>query len=176
MDQSVAPQSEEDLAAAVTAFYDRAVREVYRYFHRATAGDGRLTEDLTQETFLACVRAAGRGERDSLTMPWLMGVARHKLVDHYRRRRREEHKLTLAWSAAPPEAVEPDPDMTGADALRALGRLSDSHRVVLVLRYLDDLPVARVAATIGKSVRATESLIVRARRALDQIVAEGRHG
>ncbi len=159
-----------DLRTDVAAFYDRSVREVYRYFHRATAGDRRLTEDLTQETFMACVRAAREGVTDATTMPWLMGVARHKLIDHYRRRTREERKLSLVWSSRPDDHTSTTFDVTDDEALTALASLSDQHRLVLVLRYVDDLTVSEVAAAIGRSVRATESLIVRARHALEQIV------
>lgn len=44
-------------AAAFASFYDGAVREVYRYFHRATAGDRLVAEDLTQETLWASAQA-----------------------------------------------------------------------------------------------------------------------
>jgi RNA polymerase sigma-70 factor (ECF subfamily) len=98
-------------------------------------------------------------------MPWLMGVARHKLVDHYRRHGREERKLSLAWSSAGDVATLPF-DVTSAEAVHALSRLSSEHRLVLALRYLDDLTVADVADMIGRSIGATESLIGRARHAL----------
>jgi RNA polymerase sigma-70 factor (ECF subfamily) len=165
-----------DLRTAVAAFYDRTIDEIYRYFHRATAGDRRLTEDLTQETFMACVRAAGEGVADALTMPWLMGVARHKLVDHYRRKSRDERRLMLAWTARPIEGGESVFDLTGDDVLSMLSKLSDLHRLVLVLRYVDDLPVSDVAREIGRSVHATESLLVRARQSLEQLVKGTDHG
>lgn len=165
-----------DLRSTVAAFYERSIREVYRYFHRATAGDRRLTEDLTQETFMACVRAVGDGVPDALTMPWLMGVARHKLIDHYRRTTREERRLALAWSSRGGDADESAFDVDGEDVVAALARLSPLHRLVLVLRYVDDLPVSEVAREIRRTVHATESLLVRARHALERSVTEGRHG
>jgi RNA polymerase sigma-70 factor, ECF subfamily len=149
---------------AVTDFYRRHVTEVYRYFVRATGGDARLSEDLTQETFMACVRSSRAGTDDALTMPWLMGVARHKLIDQYRRQRRERDKLGRFDALPRPlDTAAPSP---GDHVLDALSHLSPVHRLVLVLRYVDDLSTAEVAVAIGKSLRATESLVVRARQAL----------
>jgi RNA polymerase sigma-70 factor, ECF subfamily len=169
-DATVLHGDQPDLRAELTSFYNVALHEVYRYFHRGTAGDRRVTEDLTQETFMACVDAAGRGNRNALTMPWLMTVARNKLVDHYRRTNREVRKLSLVWSARHDEE-EPEPfRLSDAAALQALCRLAPLHRLVLVLRYVDDLPVHEIAIAIKRSVRATESLLVRARQALEEIV------
>jgi RNA polymerase sigma-70 factor (ECF subfamily) len=39
------------------------------------------------------------------------------------------------------------------------------HRSALTLRYVDDLPVPEVAETLGRTVHATEALLVRARNA-----------
>jgi RNA polymerase sigma-70 factor (ECF subfamily) len=50
--------------------------------------------------------------------------------------------------------------------VQALTGLSAEHRLVLVLKYLDDLSVVQIAATLGKSPQAVESLLARARRAL----------
>ena len=47
---------------------------------------------------------------------------------------------------------------------RALGELAEVERCVLVLHHLDGLSVADVADSIGRSMRATESLLARARR------------
>ena len=46
-----------------------------------------------------------------------------------------------------------------------LGRLGPHHRAALTLRYLDDLPVPQVASLLGRTVHATEALLVRARSA-----------
>src|SRR5690349_12524460 len=74
----------EDPGDALLAIYDRAVPEVYGYLlprcpNRTTA------EDLTAETFLAAVSAVQRDAVPQMTVAWLVGVARHKLVDHWRR-------------------------------------------------------------------------------------------
>jgi DNA-directed RNA polymerase specialized sigma24 family protein len=47
-----------------------------------------------------------------------------------------------------------------------------AERAALTVRYLDGLPVAEVAACLGRSVRATETLLVRARAALRQVYRE----
>ncbi len=159
--------------AAFAAFYDRSVAEVFRYFYKAAAGDRRLAEDLTQETFMAAVRAFQSGQVETMSINWLIVVARHKLIDHYRRLNREERKLTLAWS----ERAVHDDESVGftideAEAITLLDCLSPIHRLVLVLRYLDDLPVSEVADSIGRSVTATESILVRARQSLGRKMRE----
>ena len=63
--------------------YDSSLGDVYRYLLRRTP-DTVTAEDLTAETFLAAAAAAKQGKAD-LNVAWLIGVARHKLVDHWRR-------------------------------------------------------------------------------------------
>ena len=97
-------------------------------------------------------------------MAWLIGTARHKLVDHWRRKEREERSLRLVGNS--PAAA--DPWEVRLDALRdqqVLESLAPQHRAVLTLRYLDDLPVPQVAALLERTVHATEALLVRARTA-----------
>jgi RNA polymerase sigma-70 factor (ECF subfamily) len=148
------------------SLYDRALPEIYGYL-LSRCGQRALAEDLTAETFLAAVRAEQDG-RGPTSVPWLIGTARHKLVDHWRRREREERGLRLLDGGSP--ATE-DPWDAQLDALRAaevLDRLSPAHRAALTLRYLDDLPVPQVAALLGRTLHATEALLVRARTAFRQ--------
>ena len=146
------------------ALYDEALPQVYGYL-LARCGQWAVAEDLTAETFLAAVDAVRAGPAP-LSTGWLIGVARHKLVDHWRRQGREQRALSAAASPAgsPPD----DPWDAQLDALRArevLGRLGPHHRAALTLRYLDDLPVPQVASLLGRTVHATEALLVRARSA-----------
>jgi RNA polymerase sigma-70 factor (ECF subfamily) len=145
------------------SLYDRALPEVYGYL-LARCGQHALAEDLTAETFLAAVRAEQDGGGPT-TVPWLIGTARHKLVDHWRRREREERGLRLLEGGG---SGDEDPWDAELDALRAqqvLDRLAPAHRAALTLRYLDDLPVPTVAALLGRTLHATEGLLVRARSA-----------
>ena len=142
------------------SLYDQTLPQVYGYL-LARCGSRPVAEDLTAETFLAAVGAAG-----PVTAAWLIGTARHKLVDHWRRTEREQRTLRLV-EGRQGDATE-DPWVERLDALRAqqvLDGLSPQHRAVLTLRYLDDLPVPQVAALLQRTVHATEALLVRARGA-----------
>jgi RNA polymerase sigma-70 factor, ECF subfamily len=118
------------------------------------------------------VIAARSGRPAALTMPWVMGVARHKLVDHYRRAARDERRLALAWAQAPDSVeLEAVDNADPARVLEMMCRLSPEHRLVLVLKYVDELAVQEIATTLHRSLHATNSLLSRARRALATSVA-----
>lgn len=159
-----------DAVRALLALYDDALPVVYGYFVRR-CGDQGTAEDLTSETFLAGMDAARRSDPPPIAMPWLMGVARHKLADHYRRRR------DTVPMADPPEPVGPaddwDAELDRMVAESVLTRLSDPHRAVLVLRYMDDCSVGECAELLGRTVHATEALLVRAKKAFRKEYPEG---
>jgi DNA-directed RNA polymerase specialized sigma24 family protein len=75
--------------AALLALYDSALPEVYGYL-ASRCGDRALAEDLTSETFLAAAAARADAPR---TIGWLIGIARHKLADHWRWRARQDRLL-----------------------------------------------------------------------------------
>lgn len=142
--------------------YDEALPSVHGYLLRR-CGSAPLAEDLTSETFLAAVDALRRDRVPDLTTAWLIGVARNKLVDHWRRQEREERRLAVMEAEPHDDRWEVDLDaLVAHDALAALG---PHHRSALTLRYLDGLPVPEVAAHLDRTVGATEVLLVRARRA-----------
>jgi RNA polymerase sigma-70 factor (ECF subfamily) len=79
------------------------------------------------------------------------------------------------------EAAAPweDPWDAEIDAVRAhavLDSLGPHHRGALVLRYLDGLSVPEVAEALGRTVHATEALLVRARAAFRRAYEEGEDG
>jgi len=57
--------------------------------------DSATAEDLIAETFLAAVAVVHNEVQTELSIPWLIGVARHKLVDHWRRQERQQRMLVL---------------------------------------------------------------------------------
>jgi RNA polymerase sigma-70 factor, ECF subfamily len=160
---------------AFAAFYDATFDAVYRYLSRAVFGNRVLAEDLTQETFASVVSAVRNGSPGTQTLPWVIGVARHKLIDHYRSSEREQRRMSLAWSSGighDDAQLDELASVDTADVVTLMQRLTPAHRLVLVLRYLDELSVEEVASEIGRSVHATESLLARARQALTRSYRE----
>jgi len=144
--------------------YDEAVPQVYGYLVRRCPTDA-LAEDLTAETFLAAVDACRRGTVTRPTPAWLVTIARNKLVDHWRRVAREERGLRLAAEDATTDASEWESALDEQRVLATLDRLGPHHQAALTLRYLDNLSVPEVAEYLGRTVHATEALLVRARSA-----------
>jgi RNA polymerase sigma-70 factor (ECF subfamily) len=154
-----------DPGAALLALYDTALPHVYGYL-LARCGRRALAEDLTAETFLAAVAACRRGSLLEPDIGWLVGIARHKLVDHWRSAEREERGLRAAHQELPDPAGDPwDEHVDALLAREVLAAQSPPHRIALTLRYLDGLPVPEVAAQLGRTVHATEALLGRARTA-----------
>src|SRR5262245_30588096 len=125
---------------------------------------------------MAAVESVRRDSVADLTTAWLIGIARHKLVDHWRRAEREQRRLQAVADdptvAAPPGVDTWDVELDVLAARDALAQLGAHHRSALVLRYLDGLPVPDVAGVLGRTVQATEALLVRARRSFRQIYEE----
>jgi RNA polymerase sigma-70 factor (ECF subfamily) len=96
-------------ATAFVTLYDRHERPVYRFLLRS-AGSAELAADLLQETWLAVVRHAATYEVRARFSTWLYGIARSKLIDHWRARRPE---VSLDEPAAN------DPDETRVEHLEA---------------------------------------------------------
>ncbi|MBV9253019.1 MAG: RNA polymerase sigma factor [Actinobacteria bacterium] len=163
--------SEAAVHANVRALYDDGLEEVYGYLlHRC--GDVSVAEDLTSETFLAAV-AALRKEPAPLNVAWLIGVARHKLVDHWRRQERQQRALQ-AVEGTGADFTDPWPEhLDVLMATRVLAQLGPHHRSALTLRYVDDLPVREVARLLDRTEQATEQLLARARVAFRNAYEKG---
>lgn len=144
-------------------FYDEALPVVYGYFFKRCGGRRDVAADLTQETFLSALQSLEKGGQVEARLPWVVAIARRRLVDHIRRKTKRNS------SQVDDAEIWVGPGWTSDTEVRlidALDRLGDDQRLALILRYVDDLEVGEVAELMGKSVRATESLLVRARASL----------
>lgn len=173
-----APAAEAALDAspqAFRAFYDDALPRVYGYFLHRCGGSVPVAEDLTQETFLAAVLELKKGKGVVTPVAWIYGIARHKLLDHYRRQERAGRELSLAWNEAEVEndLVVPDDEVARERAVTALASVAASQRAALVLCYVDGFSVAETAARLGKSAEAVESLLARGRQSFKRSYREG---
>lgn len=175
MDVNNPPGVRHDPGFALLELYDTALPEVYGYL-LSRCGQRALAEDLTAETFLAAVDAGRRSTAPAeLSVAWLIGVARHKLADHWRRSAREERGLRVVAGELVESADPWDERLDVLAARDVLAGLAQHHRAALTLRYLDGLPVGEVAECLDRTVHATEALLTRAKSAFRKSYAE-QHG
>lgn len=151
-------------------FYRHHLPSVYGYVFRLCGGDRSLAEDLTQDTWMALAAEVRRGRVECADIRWLMTVARSRFLDHARREQRRARKLSLV---AVNDVHEEPPGRD--EVLSGLARLEPMHRLVLMMRYVDDMPLPAVASSIGRTTTATNSLLARARAELRHHHRSHRH-
>ena len=144
------------------ALYDAHVDTVYRYVYRRCR-DHALAEDVTQETFVDVVRS--EVEPSTVTVAWLLTVARNKLVDILRRQIRYEEKLQIIANS-----LSSSPVVDTVERLiieQALESLPVHYRLVITLHYLNGMTIAAIARELERSPKSIEGLMTRARRSLE---------
>lgn len=148
---------------------------VYRFIYHQVGGVVEDAEDLTQETFLAALQSAHRFRGDSRLRTWLLRIAAHKIADHWRSRRRRPPEVPLeTWHLNAGEETSPPAFLEETEVrerLRvALLRLPPHYRTALVLRYVEEMPVAEMAQVMERSPKSVESILIRAKAMLSHLM------
>lgn len=128
--------------------------------------DWQEAEDAAQEAALKAWRAVGRLREDTRSLrPWYLAI-----VANEARSRRRGRWWSVIRSADPRlRQVEADLEervTLHADLERAMRRLTDTERLILVLHFYLDMPLDEVGRVLGISAEAAKSRMYRATRSL----------
>lgn len=121
-----------------------------------------------QEILLAAWQHLPEFRGDAGLQSWFLGIARHKVEDYYRKRIREAEKQEDESLSDEP-ALTPDFELHLDDQARrqrveiTLGRLPEAYALALLWRYRDEKSVREMAELTGKTEKAVERLLARAR-------------
>jgi RNA polymerase sigma-70 factor (sigma-E family) len=132
----------------------------------ALCGDWHLAEDLVSTTFMQLYRHWRRARRESID-----GYARRILVNAYLSHKRRRRRESVVPAVPDRAATGADPGLR-VDLGRALAELAPRQRAMVVLRYLEDLPVAEVAGLLGVAEGTVKSQTARGVQALRAAMAE----
>jgi len=143
---------------------------ILKGFINQKIGDQRDVEEVLQNTLMASLDALRDYTGSSSLKTYLCAIAKHKVADFYRKRRIK----SLLFSTIPaienilqvlttPED-ELDKLITKERVHEILYSLRPKHSQALKLRYLYNLPVAKVAVKLKVSLKSAESTLFRARR------------
>jgi len=167
--------------AAAEGFFRRQLEPLYEFVHFRVGRERALAEDVVQETFVTALEGMERFDARSSLFTWLCGIARNKIREHRRKRRPRPIEDVLAASDADIDAIltnierEPLPDWVleqeeTAELVGAtLSSLPPEYREALVGKYVDGLSVAQLGERVGKSEKAAESALHRARLAFSKV-------
>ena len=154
---------------ATADFVNRHADHVYGYIRRRLIPHTEFVDDLVQEVFLAAWENLEKFREDSSLRSWLLGIARHKVEDHYRKSLREipvsltkraRRANPLTHSALSRRSKNNRPPTKPGKSLPALPQ---AYSVVLLWRYWEKRSLSEIAEGTGKTEKAVERLLARAR-------------
>lgn len=168
-DQKLVAQLLERNRKAAGDFVSLYTDPVHAYIHNRLIPRTDLVDDMVQDVFLAAWRDLARFEGRSSLRSWLLGIARHKVEDYYRRRLRMPDALDIDETRVPEDRREPAVDQM-IDRKRARERarkilqdLPETYALLLLWRYWEKKSAREMAAEIGRTEKAVERALARAR-------------
>jgi RNA polymerase sigma factor (sigma-70 family) len=195
MDATRRWMADRELVAAVRVGDDRAFEELYRrhrdriaaYVRRRVRDTARV-DDLVQDAFLSALRRMRATDCEIAFGPWIHGIARNAVIDHWRRTSRAEEVSVEAEARLHPSdrvrlvgSPGPDAELLGRERLDhlrgAFDELPETQGRVLVMRELDGLSYREIAERLELTRPAVERALLCARRRLEAEyadIAEGR--
>lgn len=150
---------------------DLIAQRLRAYFRRRMPTLQNDVEDLVQETLLAEHLQRGTYDPSFAVSAWFTAIARHKLVDLWRRRGRKDLLTDEYENVDEMElATEPQEPHALRDLARLLGALPSVQRQAIELTKLEGLSVAEASLKTGVSESAIKVQVHRGLKRLAELV------
>jgi RNA polymerase sigma-70 factor (ECF subfamily) len=166
---------------AVVELYTTYADRIYSLVFNQVDRNRDAAQDIVQETFLAASKSASKFHGRSKVYTWLYSIAHRKVADFYRRKKREARYQTESSDGHidPGSGGEPlvteimEAEEKNRSIQETLSSLPLHYKEVLILKYVEEMPVAEISQVMGRSPKSVEGLLTRARRELrDRLAAQ----
>lgn len=173
-DGELVARSKRGELAAFEELVRRHERSLFSYLYRMS-GNADAAEELAQAAFIRAWEGL-RGFRGAASFKtWLFRIGRNLCLNRLTRTR---PMLEISEFQAAPERSEPDATFRVKQqeelVQAALAVLPEEQRTALVLSVYEGLRYQEIARAMGKTVRAVDSLLVRAKRNVRQALLPAR--
>ena len=163
-------ESEKNNVKRFKQIYDQYFKYVYSFVLSRTCGDEQRTEDIVQDTFLIAWNQLNYFQRKSSYKTWLCGIAKNKLYEEYRKQVRDSNTVTLDLETI--EMISSDISVERIilneeqrkNIIKILYNLNPIYRNCLILKYMDDCSVKEIANIFGKTPKAIDGILQRAKK------------
>jgi RNA polymerase sigma-70 factor, ECF subfamily len=165
-------------ARAFDEFFHAYAPRLVAHISRRCGLDDASVEDIVQNTLVKAMRNLSSYRGEAALFTWLTQIGRHELADAMRKSaRRPLHvsiqdpdqlaRLATELRLSPhyEPAAQAEADIASAAVLEALNSLPERYSLALEAKYGDGLSVEEIAALLGVTTTAAQSLLARARDA-----------
>src|SRR5437667_4195136 len=154
---------------ATAQFVDLCTDWIYGFVRRRLMPRSELVEDVMQEILFAAWQALPNFREEASLRSWVLGIARHKVDDYYRRRicetdLPEDEDESEELAVVPMFEQQLDSAAQQDQVQETLAELPDIYSLALMWRYRDEKSVREMAELTGKTEKAMERLLARARQ------------
>ena len=136
-------------------------------------GDQAEANEITQETFISALRSLPSYQENQSLKAWLYTIALNHSRSHLRKRKtleRLRNTLNSIFRVETQKQVSPEDSVIRGDkeaeVWKALNRLDEPFRVVIVLRYFHELSIAEISAILSVNEGTIHSRLYTARERL----------
>jgi RNA polymerase sigma-70 factor (ECF subfamily) len=164
--------------AVMRRHYDELFPKVYRYVLCRLGGDHSAAEEVAGDALYHAFRDLERYDAQHPPTVWVLGIARYRLIDHFRKQGRKpvvellfsefDEAMTRKLFDLESEEI-PDQSIERGELARVvevvLSQLPSDYEQILRLRYLEEQPVKALAERLRTTPKAAEARLYRARNA-----------
>jgi RNA polymerase sigma-70 factor, ECF subfamily len=144
---------------AISSLYLEYHRSVRIYVFKTFTQDDTVIEEVVQDTFFEVWKRPDRFRGESKFKTWLLGIARHKTIDRLRKNVINHIPIEEIEETLPSEEISTSDLIHNEqiqqglkyclESLFAAGKLSDAHREVIHLAYIQDLDIHEIAQVLN---------------------------
>lgn len=146
---------------ALVKKYQSAIR---RFFLHQTLGDGELSDDLAQETFIKAYTNISSFKNLSSFSTWLYRIAYNVFYDYIRSKKETSEIDTREVDAI--HCAEQDNVGQRLDIYQSLKTLKEVERTCITLFYMEDVSIDKIAGIIGCHTGTVKSHLSRGKEKL----------
>lgn len=170
---------DEQLIKRILLGNEQALREFSRNYSAKVFGFIRKkvnsledAEEILQDVLLAGLEGLRDFNRKCTLSTYLCAIARHKVIDYYRRKKVKK----IVFSQLPEEMIPvlsaflgPEEEFDAGEVRERIGvvfsHLSPQYRKILHLKYIDGYSIIEIARALSVTAKSAESMLFRARMA-----------
>lgn len=160
IDEAVVARAMSGDAAMLAQIYDGYARDIYRFSY-SRVGNPEDAEDLTAQTFMAVIEALPRYRHQGNFSAWIFSIANSKIMDHFRRQRRNPMEIPLDSVYADGVLNQIIEGQTYATLSTLLKALNEEERELIRLRYVARLSFVEIAAMLARKEDAVRKSLKR---------------